>query len=415
MNTEKLFKLDLNLFNLNTRSTLEDGVKEYYDKNLLINAKPNLVHSQFGQKRKIPKRGGSKIEFRRFSKLSKATTPLTEGTPPTSTSLVINLLEATPLQFGAWVEVSDLLQTQALDDVLEESSNLLGMQAGETLDTIVRDPLHEGTNVMYGDGLSNIDYRHELVGGDSTPANNNYLTPQGVKNAARILRNKLASMFSTEGSKAYIAIIHPDLAFDLTESDDWIDASLYGKPEQIFNGEIGKLHGVRFVETTEAKIIHAPNLLGDTRNFVFASNSTATVTLKGQALTEAQADSLVGRYVIIEEEKFKIEDANAGAANSATIVLDGTPTASEDDIIYPGEAGAKGRDVYSVLFIGKDSYGVVDVEGMNLEMIYKGLGEGGSDPLNQKATNGWKAMQISKILNDNWILRAEVASSFGAN
>lgn len=408
---KNLLKLNLFLFALNTRSTLPNDVKEYYDKNLLINAKPNLVHAQFGQKKKIPKHGGSKIEFRRFSKLAKALVPLTEGTPPASTNLVINLIEATPLQYGAWTEISDLLQTQALDNVLDVSSDLLGQQAGETLDTVVRDPLHEGTNVMYGDGLSGIDFRHELVGGDSTPANNDYLSPYAVKNAARILRNKNATMFSNEGSKAYIAIIHPDLAFDLTEADEWVDASLYGKPEQIFNGEIGKIHGVRFVETTEAKIIHAENLAGDVRNLTFASNSTVTVTID-EALTEAEAEALVGREVILEGEHFEIEAAADGAAGSATITLDSAPTATDGDIIYPGEAGAAGRDVYSVLFLAENSYGVVDVDGMGLEMIYKAFGDGGSDPLNQIATNGWKAMQTSKILNENWILRGEFTSTF---
>ena len=150
----KLFKYNLQLFaELNTNTTgasgLSDEMKTYYSDYLIDNALPKLVHDQFGQKHPIPKNGGKTIEFRKYSPLPKLTTAITEGVTPDGQSLNVSTIEATVAQYGGYVTLSDILLLTAIDNNLVQATKLLGAQAGSTLDTITREVLNGGTNVMF--------------------------------------------------------------------------------------------------------------------------------------------------------------------------------------------------------------------------------------------------------------------------
>lgn len=339
----KLFlnkKFDLQRFGLNVQTTLMDGespytndlspeMKTYYDKVLLKFAKPNLVHDQFAQKRNIPRNGGKTIEFRRYDRLPKALTPLTEGVTPDGQDLNVTTVTATVDQYGGYITLSDMLLLTAIDNNLQEAIELLGDQAGRTLDTITREVLVQGTNVLYAGGKS---ARTSLTGSDK-------LTVADIKKAVRELKVGLA----TKINGSYVAIVHPDVEFDLENDDEWTEASKYAGSTQIFEGEIGKLYGVRFVESTEAKIW-----------------------------------------------------AKAGAPIT--------------------EGGTDKISVYATLVMGANAYGTTNVEGGGLESIVKQLGSGGTaDPLNQRASAGWKAVKTAEILYDDYIVRIESASSYSTD
>ena len=112
------YKLNLQLFatgeNLNTTTELSAEMKTFYDKTLITLASPYLVHDQFGQKRDIPKNGGKIIEFRKFSSLPKALTPLTEGVTPSGKKLSASTVTATVEQYGDYIEQSDVLELTAV-------------------------------------------------------------------------------------------------------------------------------------------------------------------------------------------------------------------------------------------------------------------------------------------------------------
>ncbi len=224
---------------LNTTGTasLSAENKTYFDLHLLSIAKPNLVHNQFGQKRNIPKNGGKTIEFRKFSSLPKAMTPLTEGVTPSGKELTVTAITATVGQYGDFVAMTDILDLTTIDPILVEANKLLGAQAGETLDALTANVLNAGTNVQYSGGKS---ARSALAAGD-------VLTVDDIKKAVRTLKNNKARKI--KGS--YVAIIHPDVSYDLTNDPDWEAVKTYD-PKDWYNGEIGRIHGVRFVETTEA-------------------------------------------------------------------------------------------------------------------------------------------------------------------
>lgn len=403
--------IDLASFNntqLSTQSSLSDEMKIFYSDYLIDNATPLLVHDQFAQKHPIPKNGGKTIEFRKYAPLAKALTPLAEGVTPSGNNLSVSVITSTIKQYGDYIELSDVLMMTAIDNNLVQASKLLGNQAGETLDTVTREVINGGTNVQYATGQ--VIARHLLVGGDATAANNHYLKVDSIRLGVRNLKNGKAKKIN--GS--FVGLIHPDITYDLTGDNKWEDWHKYAQPSELYEGEIGKIHGCRFIESTECKVITAKDLSVANRNLTMASLSTKTFTVD-EALTDGDATALVGRKVLIKGTQYTIASAAAGAAGAATITVSETVIGSPTDgeIIYPGEAGAKGRAVYSTLIMGADAYGTTEVTGMGLEMIVKQLGSAGtSDALNQRATSGWKASKTAEILVDQYLLRIETASEF---
>jgi N4-gp56 family major capsid protein len=155
------------------------------------------------------------------------------------------------------------------------------------------------------------------------------LTVDDIFKAARFLKKQNAPKIN--GS--YVAIIHPDVAYDLMRNEEWVDVHKYSATSEIFEGEIGKIAGVRFVETTEAKIF--------------------------------------------------------------------------------SKEGSGSRDVYSTLVLGANAYGVTELTGGGLQHIVKQLGSAGTaDPLNQRATAGWKGTKTAEILVESYMIRIESASTF---
>ena len=230
-------------------SALSAEMKTFYDMTLIDEATSNLVHDQFGQKRPIPANGGKTIEFRKFAPLAKATTPLTEGVTPDGKSLSVSTITATVAQYGDFVTQTDVLELTSLDNTILEATKLLGRQAGLTLDTIVRNVLQSGTNVTYCPKIA-ADGTETAVTSRSDLDDTCQLTVDVIQQVVAKLRAQNAP---TIGGK-YVAIIHPFVAYDIMRDKEWIEAHKYSNPTPLFEGEIGEIAGVRFVQTTEAKI-----------------------------------------------------------------------------------------------------------------------------------------------------------------
>ena len=157
------------------------------------------------------------------------------------------------------------------------------------------------------------------------------LTVDAVRKAVRFLK----VMNAPRINGYYAGIIHPDCSYDLMSDPKWVNVKTYADPEGIYEGEIGRIEGVRFVETSEAKV-------------------------------------------------------------------------------FTGE-GAAGRDVYSTLILGADAYGVTEIAGGGLQHIVKQLGSAGTaDPLDQRATAGWKATKVAERLVEPYMIRIETTSTFTA-
>ena len=243
----------LQLFANELQTTLLDGLsvemKTFYDMTLIDEAQASLVHDQFAQKRPIPKNSGKTIEFRKFSSLPKALTPLTEGVTPDGKSLNVTAITATVAQYGDYITQSDVLELTTIDNTILEATKLLGRQAGLTLDTITRNILHSGTNVTYCPKVAT-DGTETAVTSRAGLDNTCQLTVKVIQQVVAKLRAQNAPTINGK----YVAIIHPYVAYDLMRDPEWQEAHKYAKPENMYEGEIGEIAGVRFVQTTEAKI-----------------------------------------------------------------------------------------------------------------------------------------------------------------
>lgn len=396
---------DLNV-NRTDSTGLSAEMKTYYSDYLIDLAEPYLVHDRFGQKRPIPANGGKSVEFRKYAALPKATTPLTEGVTPDGQSLSVTTITAQVAQYGGYVALSDMLLMTAIDKNLVEATQLLASQAGRTLDTITREVINAGTQVVYAaGGLA----RAALVGGEAS--GNNYLTVDDVRKAVRALK----VMNAPKINGWYWGIIHPDVAYDLMSDPEWRKPHEYVDTANIYEGEIGAIAGVRFVETTEAKIFNGEDLASNSRTLLVNKTGGYTGAITSIAFDggTVAGSALVGRYININGISAKI---TANTTSALTIESTNFGTVADDAVIYPGEGGAKGVAVYSTLIIGNNAYGVTEIQGGGLKHIVKQLGSAGSgDPLDQRATAGWKATKTAEILVDQYLCRIESASTFSSD
>lgn len=250
---KSLLRLNLQLFA--TTMTTETGslsaeMKTFYEKRLLDQAEPLLVHNQFGDKYPIPAGSGKKIEFRKYSALPKALTALTEGVTPAGNSLTVTTVEGTVKQYGDWIQLSDMLQMTAIDNNVVQATKLLSSQAGRTLDTVTREVLAGGTNVIYAPKV--VDGAETEVLSRSTLTPECVLTPFVVMRAAATLE----AMNTPKIDGSYVLITHPYCRETLQESPGWVDVVKYKEGNNTFSGEIGKIGDVRVVTTSEAKVIN---------------------------------------------------------------------------------------------------------------------------------------------------------------
>lgn len=314
---------------MNSTSNISSGVNNFYDRNMLVRAVSNFVHTMWAQVRDIPRNAGEVIKFRRYGNLSAATTALTEGVTPAGSTLSVTDITATPLQYGDFLILTDKLQFTTLDPVLTETSEILGDQAGDTLDQLTRDVIVAGTTVQYA---STATARNEVTAAmtlDAAEIREAVMTLQEAK-AKPITRmvDPNNSYGTVPLDACYVGILHPRTLLDLKSDSAWIPVQKYPSREGLMPGEKGAVDDVRFIMTPNAKVFSG--------------------------------------------------------------------------------AGAASADVYATMIIGRDFYGISRISGETMRNIIKPLGSAGTaDPLDQRATSGWKATFVAKILNDAFAVRVE--------
>lgn len=310
-----------------TLGTLTQEAKSYYDRLLLDRALPILGMYKAGQARNIPKNGGNQISYRRFNTLSTATSALTEGTTPSAASLSITEVTGTVAQYGNFVTISDALDMMAIDPVIEETTQLMGENAAQSVEEIIRTELVTGTSVIYGTGSAR-----------SSQSAANPITLNLVRKAVRTLAaNDAETFYSTRDDNGqgglYLGFIHPRMWYDLVGDSQVLNTFTYSDPEKLYTMKIPELAQVAWIKTTKAPV-------------------------------------------------------------------------------FTG-AGASSADVYGALIVGQNAFGVVNIGNTGrFNTIVKQLGSAGSaDPLDQRASVGWKAYQLPKILNNNFMVRIEAGVS----
>ncbi len=276
-----------------TQGSLSSTMKTFYDRVLLERALPELIHAQFAQQKPIPPNNGKIIEFRKFASLPVALTPITEGVTPAGNSLTMTATTATVAEQGDYIEGSALLDLVSFDPVLTETAQLLGEQAGYSIDTLIRDVMVAGTSVQYANNRAS---RITVAAGDN-------LTITEIRKAVRTLRKNKARPL--QGGD-YVAFVGPSAVYDLQSDAAWVNAQQYAGSENIFAGEIGRLYGVRFIQTTETKVfaaggaagidVHATMVLGQNFYAITSIGSKSTEFIFKGVGSSGTADPLNQRW-----------------------------------------------------------------------------------------------------------------------
>ena len=308
---------------------MDADIKEYYVKTLLNTTEPKLVYNRYGDKYPLPAGNGTTMEWRRFSKLPKALTPLTEGVTPAGNKLEVSVIKGTVKQYGDWIRYSDIIKLAALDNIVVQGTKALGSQAGRTVDTLTREVVCGGTNVMYAPSVSADGTETEVLTRAGLTANSKMTVDMLLKAATEL---DAFDNDPVEDGDGYVAIVHPYVAYDLRRDEEWKHWQQHQGGSALYKGEVGKIGKVRVVETSEAKIITG----------------------------------------------------------------DGCPS---------------GLAVFMTMVIAAHAYGVTELEGAGLQHIIKPLGYG-EDPLNQRASIGWKATHGAQRLNEEAMVRIESTSSY---
>lgn len=228
----------------NAQNLANTHLRQVYSKEIEFKAMPILRFLQFAkQKTELGVEPGLSISMMTYNNL-KTGGKLTEGVRMTTQALSSSLKQITVGERGNAVSVSELALKTSFTDILADATTLLGRDMGLTLDLELRDTVIGGvTNTIYGRAgktAAKIASRKEITA-------DNILSVATIKDAVEILATANAPKF--EGNY-YVAFVHPHQSRTLRDDTDWVEASKYGAPEQLFNGEIGRIDDVRFIETT---------------------------------------------------------------------------------------------------------------------------------------------------------------------
>ena len=226
--------------NMTQSAGLSAGMQTFYNRELLRTFEPNLVHLQFGDEHRMPQGNGMVMNMRKIVPLETNTAALEEGNPGEGVMLAETDVTVRLEQYGEYARCTDKLDLAHMDMTLMRRTKLFGDAGARSIDAVVREELATCPNVIYAGGKGG---RSELTPQDK-------LTSVELRKAVRMLKKAHAQKFGGY----YVAIVSPDVIFDLQDDEAFVKVSQYQDRGSVYTGEIGRLFGVRLVESTEAKV-----------------------------------------------------------------------------------------------------------------------------------------------------------------
>ena len=387
------------------------SVVEYYERSLLENMKPEMVHNRDAQKRTLPEHNGKTVKFRRFTPFAAITEPLAEGVTPAGQTLTETAFTAMVKPYGGHVELTDEINFYLLDNMHQETAKLLADQAALSLDTISRNALNAGMNVQYANSKTS---RGALASTDK-------LTFAEIKTAVRNLKRKNVKPFA---DGFYHAIVHPDVVHDLTADTMWVDVAKYQDKVKTERYELGTIYKVKFFESTNAMVFKSQTYIYGTKASLTATAfdaATKCMTVS-DSISEDEARAMTGRLVNVQITKESAVSVTPMCiervdATNKKVYFRWVPASTTDWTtsnalkIVPYGGGASGADVYSTLIYGENAFGTIELggTGRNVQIIINAPGSSGAlDPLAQRGTIAWKVKGFcTVILQDDFIVRLE--------
>lgn len=415
---------------MNTTNEMSPGMKMYWDTEMLENTREKLVYAQFGKKYRLPANHGMQIEWRKWKTIPDIDR-LIEGVIPEGKSFGQTSTHASIAQYGAYVAISEQLDMKHVDPVITGAQQELSYTSSRKMDTLHRDGILAGaTNVLFADAVDKtknfayVSTPRAVYHLSTNPEQVSLLTPDMVAKAKTIMEGNNVPKIN---GRWYACVINPFAKYDLMRHPEWNDFHKYSATEEIFNGEVGELYGVRFVETTQAPVMAGETLYSTWQRYLTVEGfeNLAMISNIAQGYGEPSAyrftvdetlnngtadyEKLIGQYVLIEkdgsiEKRLQIkgiDTQNNYIYTDEYVVLGGGELTNA--YILPGNGGAESKAdgkqvaVFASIFLGQDAFGIVDPDGGAIQMIIKNKGEIGG-PLEQFSTVGTKFETGTKML-----------------
>lgn len=392
---------------------------DYFQRSALENVQPNLGYAQDAQMIAQPEHNGKHVHFHRFTELPAVTTPLQEGVTPDGQKITETDFSVMTKPYGGFIAITDEFDLNHIDNMTKAVSDRLNNQAKLSIDTVIRDEISSGLNVMYPGAVTS------RAGLQTT----SLLTYDVIKRAVRLLKNNGAQPFP---DGYYHAKIDHDTFFDLTGDSHWIDVAKYQDDGRVQKYELGTIYKVKFFEVDNGKTFPGETYLYGTTEYLtgdadFDRDSRSLVVTA--TISEDDARALTGKDVYVARDgsgsldKITPMCVEYVDAKTSTIKFRWVPAKSETDnwttakhvTILPA-GGCSNTTPHSTLIYGRDAFGIVKLGGAgqpNIETIIKPAGSSGSeDPINQRGTIAWKVKHFcAAILQDDFIVRVEHAVS----
>jgi len=242
-----------------TRTEISAENGSFYNRTLLERAIPAFLHTQFAQIRDIPGNSGTDtMKFRKYGSLSAQTTPLVEGVTPTGKQLSITDITVQIQYYGDYVTITDKVLLETVDPILVETADILGEQVGDSIDQMMRDVIMGGTNVQYA---STANARTDITTSmtfNNTEAQEALLTLK-LNNAKPVtsMVNPSTQYNTVPLRPSFIGILHPRTTKNAEADSNWTPVEKYASRDGVMENEVGAFPGVRFLETTNAKVYTA--------------------------------------------------------------------------------------------------------------------------------------------------------------
>lgn len=247
--------------------------------------RPEMYYDQFASVQATNATNpGATVSFTIFSDMAAATTELGESSDVSPVAITDSAVTVTIREYGNATVTTAKLRATGFLPIDPVAANAVGYNAGLSIDTIARNAIQAGSNVIYGGG------------GATRPTARNNVKPAdtlATNDIRRVVAQLRGANVPTIGG-SYVGFIHPDVSYDLritTDAAGWRTPANYVNPEGIYNGEIGMFEGVRFIESPRAP------LFADASNGSGASGTIdvyGTLVMGNQAI--AKGISLGGEY-----------------------------------------------------------------------------------------------------------------------
>lgn len=387
---------------------------DYFQRSALKNVEPNLNYLSDAQMIEQPKHNGKHVHFHRFTELPAITKPLYEGVTPDGQKLTETAFSVMTKPYGGYMAITDEFDLFHIDDMTKAVSDRLNRQAQLSIDTIGRDQIMAGLNVMYPNNKTS---RAALTKAD-------IMSYAIIKRVVRNLKKKGAQPFS---DGFYHAKIDHDTYFDLTQDQHWIDVATYQNDTRVQKYELGCIYKVKFFEVDNGKTFANEDYLYGTKASLTgtAYDATERTLTISDSLTEDEAREITGKLVYVQYtdggtnyvtpmciEKVDIKAKTVKFRWTPEATTTANWTSAKSVKIVPSGGASNGDEVHATIIYGQDAYGLVKLGGKgkpNIQTIIKPAGSSGSDdPLNQRGTIAWKVPHFAcAIIQDDFIVRIE--------